>query len=106
MSEFKRVPVHRGLTRQQLLAGCDRELFFLLALFCGLLFMSGAARLYWRNIFLGIVLWLLGIPVLAKIAIYDPHFKGVVVRSIRYLRYFLPASGKTGMKSVIHKRWD
>ena len=106
MSEFKRVPVHRGLTRQQLLAGCDRELFFLLALFCGLLFMSGAARLYWRNIFLGIALWLLGIPVLAKIAIYDPHFKGVVVRSIRYLRYFLAASGKTGMKQVIHKRWD
>ena len=106
MLDFKRVPVHRGFTRQQLLAGCDRELFFLLALFCGLLFMSGAARLYWRNIFLGIVLWLLGIPVLAKIAIYDPHFKGVVVRSIRYLRYFLPASGKTGMKPVSHKRWD
>ena len=109
MTEFKRVPVHRGLTRQQLLAGCDRELFFLLAMFCGLLLMSGAARLYWRNVFLAAVLWISGVPALAKLAIYDAHFKGVVLRSNRYLRYFLPANGKLGeskIRPVIHKRWD
>jgi type IV secretory pathway TrbD component len=109
MTEFRRVPVHRGLTRQQLLAGCDRELFFLLAMFCGLLLMSGAARLYWRNVFLGVILWLLGVPALAKLAIYDAYFKGVVLRSTRYLRHFLPASGKLGqsqIRPVTHKRWD
>jgi type IV secretory pathway TrbD component len=107
MTEFKKVPVHRGLTRQQLLAGCDRELFFLLAMFCGLLLMSGAARLYWRNVVLGVVLWLSGVPVLAKLAIHDAHFKGVVLRSTRYLRYFLPAAGKLGQhKPITHKRWD
>jgi type IV secretory pathway TrbD component len=106
MAELRRVPVHRGLTRQQLLAGCDRELFFLLAMFCGLLLMSGAARLYWKNILLAVVLWVVGIPVLAKIAIYDAHFKSVVLRSTRYLKYFLPANGKPGIRPVVHKRWD
>jgi type IV secretory pathway TrbD component len=106
MTEFRRVPVHRSLTRQQLLAGCDRELFFLLAMFCGLLLMSGAARLYWRNIVLAAVFWVAGIPALAKIAIYDAHFKGVVFRSTRYLRYCLPANGRPGIRPVTHRRWD
>ena len=106
--ELRRVPVHRSLTRQQLLAGCDRELFFLLAMFCGLLLMTGITRMYWRNIFLGVTLWLVGTPILAKLAIYDPHFKGVVFRSLRYLQVALPASGKLGthVRPVLHKRWD
>jgi type IV secretory pathway TrbD component len=99
--------VHRSLTRQQLLAGCDRELFLLLAMLCGLLLMSGITRLYWRNIILGIGLWLAGVPVLAKLAVYDPHFKGVVVRGIRYTRISLPAVGKPGnrVRPLSHKRW-
>jgi type IV secretory pathway TrbD component len=76
MRELKKIPLHRSLTRQQLLAGCDRDLFLLLAMFCGLLLMSGITRMYWRNIFLGIGLWLAGLPVLAKLAVYDPHFSG------------------------------
>jgi type IV secretory pathway TrbD component len=89
------------------MAGCDRELFLLLAMFCGLLLMSGITRMYWRNIFLGVGLWILGTPILAKLAVYDPHFKGVVVRSIRYTRIFLPAAGKPGVhvKPIQHKRW-
>jgi type IV secretion system protein VirB3 len=107
MDELKKVPVHRSLTRQQLLAGCDRELFLLLMMFCGLLLMSGITRMYWRNIILGIVLWIGFIPVLAKLAVYDPHFKGIVVRSIRYTQMSLSASGKPGtrIKPTLHKRW-
>ena len=103
----QRIPVHRSLTRQQLLAGCDRELFLLLAMFCGLLLMSGIVRLYWRNIILGVALWLLGIPVLAKLALYDPHFRGIIFRSIRYTQISLPASGKLGtnVRPAQHKRW-
>jgi type IV secretion system protein VirB3 len=106
MAEFKRGPVHRSLTRQQLLAGCDRELFLMLVMLCVLLAMSGFVRLYWRNILLAIVFWIAGLPILAKLANYDAHFKGVVLRSIRYLQYFLPASGKLGIQPVVHKRWD
>jgi type IV secretory pathway TrbD component len=107
MDNLKKVPVHRSLTRQQLLAGCDRELFLLLAMFCGLLLMSGITRMYWRNIILGAVLWLAVIPVLAKLAVYDPHFKGVVVRSIRYTQISLSAAGKPGtrIRQTQHKRW-
>ena len=107
MQEFRKVPVHRSLTRQQLLAGCDRELFFLLSLFCGLLLMSGFMNLYWRNVILAIVLWVIGIPILAKLAIYDAHFKGIILRSIRYLQVYLPASGKLGnVRAIQNKRWD
>jgi type IV secretory pathway TrbD component len=107
MDGLKRVPVHRSLTRQQLLVGCDRELFLLLAMLCGLLLMSGITRMYWRNIILGIGLWLAGVPVLAKLAVCDPHFKGVVMRSIRWTQMFLPAVGKPGnrVRPVRHKRY-
>jgi type IV secretion system protein VirB3 len=108
MDGLKRVPVHRSLTRQQLMAGCDRELFLLLMMFCGLLLMSGITRMYWRNIILGVGLWIAGTPILAKLAVYDPHFRGVVVRSIRYTRVSLPAVGKpgtrfTGVSPIQHK---
>jgi type IV secretory pathway TrbD component len=103
MSGLKRVPVHRSLTRQQLIAGCDRELFLLLAMFCGLLLMSGITRMYWRNIILSVGLWVVGTPILAKLAVYDPHFRGVVVRSIRYTRISLPAVGKPGVRPVQHE---
>ena len=107
MDDLKKVPVHRSLTRQQLLAGCDRELFLLLVMFCGLLLMSGITRMYWRNIILGIVLWLIGVPILAKLAVYDPHFKGIVARSIRYTQISLAAAGKAGtrVRVILHKRW-
>jgi type IV secretion system protein VirB3 len=107
MDELNKVPVHRSLTRHQLLAGCDRELFLLLAMFCGLLLMSGITRMYWRNIILGIALWLVCVPVLAKLAVYDPHFKGIVVRSIRYTQISLSAAGKAGtrVRAALHKRW-
>ena len=79
----------------------------LLAMFCGLLLMSGVTRMYWRNIIFGVGLWVVGTPILAKLAVYDPYFKGVVVRSIRYTRIFLPASGKPGahIRPILYKRW-
>ena len=105
--DLRRVPVHRSLTRQQLLAGCDRDLFFMLTMFSGLLMMSGLMSMYWRNVILAIILWLAGIPVLAKLANYDANFKGIVMRSVRYLQVYLPASGKLGdARPVPHKRWD
>ena len=105
--DLRRVPVHRSLTRPHLLAGCDRDLFFMLTMFCGLLMMSGLMSMYWRNVILAIALWLAGIPVLAKLANYDANFKGIVMRSVRYLQVYLPASGKLGSaRPVQHKRWD
>jgi type IV secretion system protein VirB3 len=107
--DLRRVPVHRALTRYQLLAGCDRDLFYMLLLFGLLLVFSGVmdGRLY--NVFFGVGLWLTGIPVLAKLAIYDNYFKDIVIRSVRYTQSVLPAIGKLGSNSapnVSHKRWD
>jgi type IV secretory pathway TrbD component len=105
--KFERAPVHHSLTRTQLLMGCDRELFFAVTLLCGLLLMSGVTRGYWRNILLGVGLWIASIPILAKIAIYDPSFRSVLLRSTRYLQVFLPANGKVGsLRPVNHKRWS
>jgi type IV secretory pathway TrbD component len=108
VEDLRRVPVHRSLTRQQLLAGCDRELFLMLAMLSGLLLMSGVFRMYWRNVILGVALWMAGTPILAKLAVYDAHFRGVIFRSLRYRQAFLPAGGKIGgnVTPVAHKRWD
>jgi type IV secretory pathway TrbD component len=107
MDGFERVSVHHSLTRAQLLMGCDRELFFSVTLLCGLLLMSGVTRGYWRNILLAVGLWVVGIPILAKVAIYDPNFKSVLLRGTRYLQVFLPANGKVGsLRPVAHKRWS
>ena len=79
----------------------------MLTMFCGLLMMSGLMSMYWRNVILAIALWLAGIPVLAKLANYDANFKGIVMRSVRYLQVYLPASGKLGSaRPVQHKRLD
>ena len=86
--------------------GCDRELFFMVLLMCGLLLMSGLMQFIWRNIIMGIVLWMAVTPILAKLAIYDANFKGIVLRSLRYLNPVLLANGKPGMNPVPHKRWD
>ena len=76
-------------------------------MFSGLLMMSRLMSMYWRNVILAIALWLAGIPVLAKLANYDANFKGIVMRSVRYLQVYLPASGKLGSaRPVPHKRWD
>ena len=76
-------------------------------MFSGLLMMSGVMSMYWRNVILAVILWLVGIPVLAKLAAYDANFKGIVMRSVRYLQVYLPASGKLGdARPVPHKRWD
>lgn len=68
--------------------------------------MSGFTRMYWRNILLALFLWAGGTPILAKLAIYDAHFKGVVIRSMRYLKLSVSASGKLGVRPIVHKRWD
>jgi type IV secretory pathway TrbD component len=64
--------------------------------------------MYWRNIVFGAGLWILGIPILAKLAVHDPHFKGVILRSTRYMQIWLPAAGKPGarVRPARHKRWD
>jgi type IV secretory pathway TrbD component len=106
--DLRRVPVHRSLTRHQLLAGCDRTLFFALLLFGLLLVFSGVMSGYFRNILFAVALWLMGIPVLAKLAVYDDHFKDIVICSIRYTQADLPACGQIGshITGVHHRRWD
>jgi hypothetical protein len=63
---------------------------------------------YLYNILFAVVLWFAGIPVLAKLAIYDSYFKDVVIRNIRYTQAELPAWGQAGRNSarVVHRRWD
>ena len=104
--EFKKVPVHLSLTRQQLMMGCDRELFFMLLLLSGLLCFTGFIAAYWRNLFIGIVLWIIGTPVLSKLAKYDPHFRGVLTRSTNYMKTVVLANGKPGLPPKAHNRWS
>jgi hypothetical protein len=66
--------------------------------------MSG----YLSNILFAAALWLTGVPILAKLAVYDDYFKDIVLRSIRYTQVVLPACGQLGnnVTCVLHRRWD
>ena len=106
--DLRRVPVHRALTRRQLLAGCERDLFYMLLLFGLLLVFSGFMSGYISNIFFAAALWIIGLPVLGKLAVYDNYFKDIVIRSTRYTQVELPACGRLGgnVTHVVHRRWN
>jgi type IV secretion system protein VirB3 len=110
MSEgLRRIPIHRSLTRPQLLAGCDRELLIFSGLLCGLLiFPAGLFRGDLLNVALGIFFMCAAITGLAKMAKTDPSMKQVYMRSLKYTSRYSGrpryVSGK--MAPPVRKRWD
>jgi type IV secretion system protein VirB3 len=107
-ANLRRAPIHRALTRRQLLLGCDRDLFFMILLFGLLLLFSGLMSGHLHNLLFAVLIWTAGIPVLGRLAVYDDRFKDIVVRSLRYTQMYLPACGKLGTNTarVSHRRWN
>lgn len=98
------VPIHRSLTRPQLIAGCDRELFVILCLFSVLLILPGglmSGSLF--NFLLGAALLSFGIPVLAWMAKIDSSMRPIFMRSLKYKDKYLTKSTAT---AVSHYRFD
>lgn len=92
------VPIHRSLTRPQLIAGCDRELFVFLCLFSVLLVLPGGlmtGSLF--NFLLGVAMLLFGIPVLSWMAKKDSSMRPVFIRSLKFKDRYLAKSTVTAI---------
>lgn len=99
------VPVHKSLTRPQMIVGCDRELYLSLLLFVAILI--GPAGLFdgrFFTAFIGAVIWVLGTFGLAQMAKKDPHARQTYLRSLRY-RSFYPATEYVYEAEPERRRW-
>ncbi len=91
--EIRVAPIRRSLTRPQLIFGCDRVPFLLLALICmALILPGGFAAGNFVNAGIGIVLLITGIKLLGTLAKYDPDAMKVFQNSIRYQDTYIASS--------------
>lgn len=106
MQEFNfNAPIHKSLTRPQMIMGCDRELYLTLVLFSTILI--GPTGLFdgrFAPAILGVIFWLCGTFGLSQMAKNDSHARQVFLRALRY-KEFYPATGYTYEEEPPLARW-
>ena len=91
--EIRVLPVRKSLTRPQLICGCDRVLFLLLMLFCmALIFPGGLGSGNYVNVLIGIVVFVIGVQILAILAKHDPLISQIFRRAIMYRDRYVATS--------------
>jgi type IV secretion system protein VirB3 len=104
--QLRIIPIHRSLTRPQLITGCERFLFLMLCMVVTLLAGPGglmAGNLI--NILIAAALFFAGRASLAHMAKIDPRMSDVFRRSVLY-RAEYPAVSDAGFKNAPKaRRW-
>lgn len=88
-SNLSRSPVHRALSRPNLLMGADRELVLLTALAAVILIF---VVLTWYAALFGLAIWLIAVAALRMMAKADPLMRRVYVRHISYKAFYRATS--------------
>ncbi|ANH09226.1 conjugal transfer protein TrbD [Allorhizobium sp. NPDC080224] len=88
-SNLSRSPVHRALSRPNLLMGADRELVLLTALAAIILIF---VVLTWYAALFGLAIWLIALAALRMMAKADPLMRRVYVRHISYKAFYRATS--------------
>lgn len=88
-SGLERSPIHRALSRPNLLMGADRELVLLTALATVILIF---VVLTWYAALFGIAFWLIAVGALRMMAKVDPLMRKVYLRHIGYTVHYRPTS--------------
>lgn len=81
---MRKLPVYRALNAPNLIFGCERYPFF----FVGTLALALISRFTWVTVFVGALLWALGIAALRKMAKSDPNMFLVYIRYARYRPFY------------------
>jgi type IV secretory pathway TrbD component len=104
--ELRVIPIHRSLTRPQLMMGCERFLFLMLCMVVTLLIGPGGIMVgSWINILIAVGLFFAGRALLSHMAKKDPLMSDVFRRSVMYLSEY-PAASTAGLKNTpMPKRW-
>ncbi len=88
-SNLSRSPVHRALSRPNLLMGADRELVLLTALAAVILIF---VVLTWYAALFGLAIWIIAVAALRMMAKADPLMRRVYVRHISYKTFYRATS--------------
>ena len=88
-SNLSRSPVHRALSRPNLLMGADRELVLLTALAAIILIF---VVLTWYAALFGLAIWLIALAALRMMAKADPLMRRVYIRHISYKAFYRATS--------------
>ena len=88
-SNLSRSPVHRALSRPNLLMGADRELVLLSALAAVILTF---VVLTWYAALFGIAIWMIAIAALRMMAKADPLMRRVYTRHVSYKAFYRATS--------------
>lgn len=81
-------PVHQALLRPDIIAGCERKLFFVLSGITTVLVLLGQT---WLTAAVGVVVWFVGIACLRAMAKSDPWLSQVYLKATKY-RWHYPAT--------------
>ena len=100
------VPIHKSLTRPQLIMGCERSLFLMLCMVVSLLGWQGGFVVgNFRNVILSIPIFFIGRALLLYMAKIDPYMSEIFRRSVLY-RAEYPARSTVGfVNKGKPKRW-
>ncbi len=88
-SNLSRSPVHRALSRPNLLMGADRELVLLTALAAIILIF---VVLTWYAALFGLAIWLIALAAPRMMAKADPLMRRVYIRHISYKAFYRATS--------------
>ncbi len=88
-SSLSRSPVHRALSRPNLLMSADRELVLLTALAAVILIF---VVLTWYAALFGLAIWMIAVAALRMMAKADPLMRRVYVRHISYKTFYRATS--------------
>jgi type IV secretory pathway TrbD component len=104
--KLRTIPIHRSLTRPQLIMGCERFLFLMLCMVVTLLAGPGGLMTgNLTNIAIAFALWFAGRGLLSNMAKSDARMSDVFRRSVRY-RAEYPAVSTAGFRNVPKaRRW-
>lgn len=97
---LRRVPIHRALHRPDLMGGCERELFLIVALCAAVLI---GVALTWVTTVVGLLMWFGCIAALRQMAKADPIMSKVYFKHIKYKPYYLPHSSPS-VQPITYKR--
>lgn len=98
--ELARTRMHRAMHRENLLAGCERELLLVTGMVTALLVL---VAMNWLAAAVGAGVWLVGAGVLRAMGKADPVMSKVYLRHIRYRGYY-PARSRFGAPGAVHER--
>lgn len=87
-NKFDIYPVRQFGTRRNYFLGADRELAMIAGLLCFTIIFASITILFIPTIIGGIFLWFILIFILRRLAKFDPLFRFVYFRHIKYQRYY------------------